>query len=267
MSKPAYKRILLRSPANPSSGRFDGHRFQPGLRRRPARSGGPRPRGRCRRHDRRRQPLRGARGIEEGIDQGSADQYGHAGHGHQRHRPPGRARQGGADTRTFSAIEIKSVAEPFIRRRVIRHMEKGRIIIFSGRHRLPLLHHRHGRRPAGPRKFGARHHLQGDQEVDGSSRPTRSRTRPPRSSPTIRYIDVLKKNLKVMDATAISLCADNGMPILIFELGRAATSSRPHGPGYRHPRLFKRRGQIYFSLVLWSNPWIAQSYSEKSNEK
>ena len=50
----------------------------------------------------------------------------------------------GADTRVLSALDVREVAEPYIRRRAIRHLEKGRVVIFAGRHRQPVLHDRHG---------------------------------------------------------------------------------------------------------------------------
>ena len=68
----------------------------------------------------------------------------------------------GVFTRVLSAIEMREVAEPFIRRRAIRHMEKGRVVIFAGGHRQPLLLHRHRGRPAGHGDQG-RHHPEGHQ--------------------------------------------------------------------------------------------------------
>jgi uridylate kinase len=130
----------------------------------------------------------------------------------------------GADTRHVSAIEIKSVAEPFIRRRVIRHMEKGRIIIFSAGIGSPFFT---TDTAAAQRalEIGADIIFKATK-VDGvySSDPMtdKAATR----FKTIRYIDVLKKNLKVMDATAISLCSDNRMPILIFALGAGGNIKR-----------------------------------------
>ena len=59
-------------------------------------------------------------------------------------------------TRVQTAIEMAKVAEPYIRRRAIRHLEKGRVVIFAGGHRQPVLHHRHRRRAAGRRDRGRR---------------------------------------------------------------------------------------------------------------
>ena len=109
------------------------------------------------------------------------------------------------------------MAEPFIRRRVIRHMEKGRIIIFSAGIGCPFFT---TDTAAAQRalEIGADIILKATK-VDGvySSDPVTDKAA--KRFKAIRYIDVLKKNLKVMDATAISLCSDNGMPILVFALG------------------------------------------------
>ncbi|HPW17299.1 MAG TPA: UMP kinase, partial [Candidatus Aminicenantes bacterium] len=124
----------------------------------------------------------------------------------------------GADTRHVTAIEIRSVAEPFIRRRVIRHMEKGRIIVFSAGIGCPYFT---TDTAAAQRalEIGADIIFKATK-VDGvySADPVKDKTA--RKFATIRYIDVIRKNLKVMDATAISLCADNGLPILVFALGK-----------------------------------------------
>jgi len=162
--------------------------------------------------------FRGAKGIKDGIDQGSADQMGMLATVINGVALQAALDKAGADTRHVSAIEIKSVAEPFIRRRVIRHMEKGRIIIFSAGIGCPFFT---TDTAAAQRalEIGAEIIFKATK-VDGVFSADPVKDKAAKKFPTIRYIDVLKKNLKVMDATAISLCADNGMPILIFELGK-----------------------------------------------
>jgi uridylate kinase len=161
--------------------------------------------------------FRGHRGTRVGIDQGSADQMGMLATVINGIALQAALDKAGADSRHVSAIEIKSVAEPFIRRRVIRHMEKGRIIIFSAGIGSPYFT---TDTAAAQRalEIGADIIFKATK-VDGvySSDPVSDKTA--RRFRTIRYIDVLKKSLKIMDATAISLCADNGMPILVFALG------------------------------------------------
>ena len=168
--------------------------------------------------------FRGARGIKDGIDQGSADQMGMLATVINGIALQAALDKAGADTRHVSAIEIKSVAEPFIRRRGIRHMEKGRIIIFSAGIGCPYFT---TDTAAAQRalEIGAEIIFKATK-VDGvySSDPVTDKAA--RRFKTIRYIDVLKKNLKVMDATAISLCSDNGMPILVFALGPGGNIKR-----------------------------------------
>lgn len=168
--------------------------------------------------------FRGAKGIKVGIDQGSADQMGMLATVINGIALQSALDKAGADTRHVSSIEIKSVAEPFIRRRVIRHMEKGRIIIFSAGIGSPFFT---TDTAAAQRalEIGAEIILKATK-VDGvySSDPVTDRSA--KKYKSIRYIDVLKKGLKIMDATAISLCKDNGLPILIFALGEGGNIKR-----------------------------------------
>mgnify|MGYP003693563091 CR=1 FL=1 len=82
----------------------------------------------------------------------------------------------GAHTRVLSALELKEVAEPYIRRRAIRHLEKGRVVIFAGRHGQPVLHDRHGRGAAGARD-------QRRRDPDGEARRRRASTTTIRARP------------------------------------------------------------------------------------
>ena len=116
----------------------------------------------------------------------------------------------GVITRVLSAIEMREVAEPFIRRRAIRHMEKGRVVDLRRRHRQPLLLHRHRGRPARHGDQG-RGHPQGHQgrrhlRLRPAQEPEGQEVRPPHlpRGPA--------EGPKVMDTTAISLCMDNQPP-------------------------------------------------------
>jgi len=168
--------------------------------------------------------FRGAKGTKVGIDQASADQMGMLATVINGIALQSALDKAGADTRHVSSIEIKSVAEPFIRRRVIRHLEKRRIIIFSAGIGCPFFT---TDTAAAQRalEIGAEVILKATK-VDGvyTSDPMTDKTA--KKFKSIRYIDVLKKGLKVMDATAISLCKDNDMPILVFALGRGGNLMR-----------------------------------------
>lgn len=122
----------------------------------------------------------------------------------------------GLQTRHISAVEIKAVAEPFIRRRAIRHLEKGRVIIFSAGIGSPYFT---TDTAAALRALEIRAEvILKATKVDGvySADPLVDRTA--KKYDTITYMDVIKKGLKVMDTTAISLCKDNELPIIVFSL-------------------------------------------------
>ncbi len=122
----------------------------------------------------------------------------------------------GATTRVLTAIEMKEVAEPFIRRRAQRHLEKGRIVIFAGGTGSPYFTTDTCAALRGL-EIGADVILKGTK-VDGVY------DRDPLKDPEavkfnkLSYIDVLQKGLGVMDATAISLCMDNRLPIAVFDI-------------------------------------------------
>ncbi|MHC1697278.1 MAG: UMP kinase [Geobacteraceae bacterium] len=122
----------------------------------------------------------------------------------------------GVDTRVQSAIEMREVAEPYIRRRAIRHLEKGRIIILGAGTGNPYFT-TDTAASLRAMEIGAEVILKGTK-VDGvySADPMKDPNALKFSQ--LSYIDVLKKGLQVMDATATSLCMDNGLPIIIFDV-------------------------------------------------
>lgn len=168
--------------------------------------------------------FRGAKGTKVGIDQGSADQMGMLATVINGIALQSALDKAGADSRHVSSIEIKSVAEPFIRRRVIRHLEKGRIIIFSAGIGSPYFT---TDTAAAQRalEIGAEVILKATK-VEGVYTSDPMTDKSARKFKSIRYIDVLKKGLKVMDATAISLCKDHDLPILVFALGQGGNIMR-----------------------------------------
>jgi uridylate kinase len=124
--------------------------------------------------------------------------------------------QFGVNTRVMSAIEMRAVAEPFIRRRAIRHLEKGRAVIFAAGTGNPYFT---TDTAAALRAMEIRAGIiMKATKVDGIY------TADPMKDPaatryeTISYLQVLEQRLQVMDATAISLCMDNQLPILVFNL-------------------------------------------------
>jgi uridylate kinase len=120
-------------------------------------------------------------------------------------------------TRVLSAIDMQKVAEPFIRRRAVRHLEKGRVVIFGAGTGNPYFT---TDTAAALRaiEVGAEVILKGTRvdgvyDQDPEKHPDASRYR------SITYLDVLNQGLKVMDSTAISLCMDNKLPIVVFDIG------------------------------------------------
>jgi uridylate kinase len=122
----------------------------------------------------------------------------------------------GVSTRVATAIEMRAVAEPFIRRRAVRHLEKGRVVVFAAGTGNPYFT---TDTAAALRAMEMRAEviLKGTK-VDGVY------TADPLADPAARrydrisYLEVLERGLKVMDATAISLCMDNHLPIVVFKL-------------------------------------------------
>ncbi|HEX5037396.1 MAG TPA: UMP kinase [bacterium] len=119
-------------------------------------------------------------------------------------------------TRVLSAIEMQAVAEPYIRRRAIRHMEKKRVVIFAAGTGNPFFS---TDTAASLRAMEVRAEaiLKGTK-VDGVYSADPFKDKKAKKFSRLSYIDVLKKNLKVMDSTAISLCMDNQLPIVVFDL-------------------------------------------------
>ncbi len=123
----------------------------------------------------------------------------------------------GAHTRIQSAIVMNQVAEPFIRRRAIRHLEKGRIVIFAGGTGNPYFS---TDTAASLRAM----EIKADvilkaTKVDGVYDADPMLVPDAKRFSQISYMEVLKRGLKVMDSTAISLCKDNNLPIIVFKLG------------------------------------------------
>jgi uridylate kinase len=123
----------------------------------------------------------------------------------------------GTHTRVQTAIEMHQVAEPFIRRRAIRHMEKGRVVILAGGTGNPFFttDTAAALRAA---ELGAEAILMAKNQIDGVYEAD-PRTHPDaRRYDVLGYQEVLERNLRVMDASAIALCRDNGLPIVVFNV-------------------------------------------------
>ncbi|MGD1119058.1 MAG: UMP kinase [Dehalococcoidales bacterium] len=159
---------------------------------------------------------RGAKAEEDGMDRVTADYAGMLATVINALALQDVLERQGVEVRTQSALEIRQVAEPYIRRRAIRHMEKGRVVIFAGGTGNPYM----TADTAGALRaieIGAEVLLMTKNGVDGIY------TSDPRKNPKARKIDkithlkALSMRLKVMDTTALSLCMDNHLPIIVFD--------------------------------------------------
>jgi uridylate kinase len=130
----------------------------------------------------------------------------------------------GVPTRVLSAIEMRAVAEPYIRRRAIRHLEKGRVVVFAAGTGNPFF----TTDTAGALRaveIGAEAILKATK-VDGIYTADPDKDPNAVRLPRVGYIEVLNRGLQVMDTTAISLCMDNKLPIVIFDLTRRGNIRR-----------------------------------------
>jgi len=130
----------------------------------------------------------------------------------------------GVPARVQTAIEMKEVAEPFIQRRAIRHLEKGRVVIFAAGTGNPYF-------TTDTAATLRAVEIKADiilkaTKVDGVYDRDPVRYADAMMYDRISYTEVLTKNLKVMDATAISLCRDNGLPLSVFNLQKAGNIKR-----------------------------------------
>jgi len=127
-------------------------------------------------------------------------------------------------TRVMTAIEMERVAEPYIKRRAIRHLEKGRVVIFVAGTGNPYFT-TDTAAALRAMEINADAILKATK-VDGVYSADPMKVKKAKKFDRLKYIDVLKKGLKVMDATAISLCMDNKLPIVVFNLNKEGNIKR-----------------------------------------
>jgi len=161
--------------------------------------------------------LRGSDYEARGMDRTTADQMGMLATVINALALQDSLEQAGVATRVLSAITMQAVCEPYIRRRALRHLEKGRVVIFAAGTGNPYFT---TDTAASLRalEIGAEVILKATHQVDGVY------DRDPLHEPgatrfdRLTYLEVLQRNLKVMDSTAISMCKDNSLPIIVFNL-------------------------------------------------
>jgi uridylate kinase len=162
--------------------------------------------------------FRGVSASTEGMDRASADYMGMLATVINALALQDSLEKLGVFTRVQSAIDMQQLAEPYIRRRAVRHLEKGRVVIFAAGTGNPYF----TTDTAASLRAMEIHadvilkatKVDGIYSADPVKDPSATKYK------TLTYLDVLKKNLKVMDSTAISLCMDNNLPIIVFDLGQ-----------------------------------------------
>lgn len=133
--------------------------------------------------------------------------------------------QRGITTRTQSALQVQAVAEPYIRRRAIRHLEKGRVVLFAAGTGNPFMT---TDTAAALRALEinaevllmAKYNVDGVYDSDPNENPDATRFG------NLDYLDALNRRLDIMDATAVSLCMDNKLPIIVFDINDQGSMGR-----------------------------------------
>jgi uridylate kinase len=162
--------------------------------------------------------FRGIKGATKGMDRASADYMGMLATVLNCLALQDALEHLGVHTRVQSAIEMQELAEPYIRRRAVRHLEKNRIVIFGGGTGNPYFT-TDTTAALRAMEVGCEVVLKATS-VDGIYDADPKKVKDAKRFEELTYLDVLQKGLKVMDSTAISLCMDNQLPIIVFDLGQ-----------------------------------------------
>jgi uridylate kinase len=160
--------------------------------------------------------FRGIRAGRQGIDRATGDYMGMIATVMNCLALQGNLEKLGLPTRVQSAIQMAAIAEPYIRRRAIRHLEKGRIVIFAAGTGNPFFT-TDTAAALRAMEVGAEVILKATK-VDGIYDEDPEKNRDAVFFPEITYEEVLVRNLKVMDATAVTLCRENNVPIVVFNM-------------------------------------------------
>jgi uridylate kinase len=168
--------------------------------------------------------FRGVAAASRGMDRASADYMGMLATVMNSLAMQDALEKVGVVTRVQSAIEMQAVAEPYIRRRAVRHLEKGRVVIFGAGTGNPYFT-TDTAASLRAMEINADVILKATK-VDGIYSADPNKDKDAVKYQSLSYLDVLKKGLQVMDATATSLCMDNDLPIVVFDLTRRGNIKR-----------------------------------------
>jgi len=160
---------------------------------------------------------RGLSGANKGMDRATADYMGMLATIINSLALQDALEQMGIDTRVQTAIEMRQIAEPYIRRRATRHLEKGRVVIFAAGTGNPYFS-TDTTAALRAAEIEADAILMGKNGVDGVYDSDPAKNPDAKKFDRLDYIDVIQKHLSVMDTTAVSLCMDNKIPIVVFNI-------------------------------------------------
>jgi uridylate kinase len=160
--------------------------------------------------------IRGMNAAAQGLDRASADYMGMMASAINALALQDALEKEGLQTRVLTALEIKEVAEPYIRRRAVRHLEKGRVVIFAAGTGNPYFSTDTASALRAAEIHAdvilmAKHGVDGVYDADPRTHPDAKRYE------RVSYDEAIRKNLRVMDQTAIALCRENRLPIIVFD--------------------------------------------------
>jgi len=162
---------------------------------------------------------RGATGANKGMDRATADYMGMLATVINSLAMQDALEKIGVQTRVQTAIELRQIAEPYIRRRAMRHMEKGRVVIFAAGTGNPYFS-TDTTAALRAAEMEADIILMAKNGVDGVYDSDPKKNKFAKMYQKLNYIDVIQRKLSVMDTTAISLCMDNNIPIVVFNIDK-----------------------------------------------
>ena len=168
---------------------------------------------------------RGIAGAAEGMDRATADYMGMLAIVLNALQLQDALEKRDVHTRVQSAIEVQEVAEPYIRRRAIRHLEKGRIVIFAAGTGNPFFT-TDTAAALRASEIHAEAILMAKNGVEGVYTADPALDPAAQFLPTVTYMDAIQRQLRVMDATALTLCMENGLPIYVFNMDDEANIAK-----------------------------------------
>lgn len=160
---------------------------------------------------------RGIAGSAKGMDRSTADYMGMLATTINALALQDALEKAGVDTRVQTAIEMRAIAEPYIRRRAIRHLQKGRVVIFAAGTGSPYFS-TDTTAALRAAEIEADAILMAKRGVDGVYDDDPGQNPEARKFQSLTYIEMINRGLGVMDATAASLCMDNGIPVIVFNV-------------------------------------------------